>query len=149
MHRITDNRLSSTFPMIGGLCDEKNIESTMLVTTMWDRVDLQTGERREAELLNQYWLEMMELGATSERFDNTEGAAWRIVESIAAKSNKLVFRPKAVDLKKQMMHDNYRLLVEKQRQIVQQLEQDTIKYPELAAEMREEQARIEELYTLR
>jgi len=161
MHRITDNRLAGTphrnLRMFGELCGDKAVERVILVTTMWDKVDLQTGEKREAELLNRYWAAMMDLGATSERFDNTEGPAWKIIESLAAKPKKpeaVLLQEEMVDLKKHLnetkagktLYDNLYLLVEKQRQVVEQLERDAKvqNQPALAAEMREEQARMEE-----
>jgi len=158
MHRITDNRLASTpdrnLQMFGELYGDEVFERVIFVTTMWDKVDLQTGEMREANFLNRNWAGMMDLGARYERFDNTERPAWKIIESLAAKPKAVPLQEEMVDLKRHLnetkagktLYDNLHLLVEKQRQVVEQLERDAKvqNQPALAAEMREEQACMEE-----
>ena len=89
LHRITDNRMIGNphrnLRMFGELCgDHASIKKIMLVTTMWDKVQLEldTGVRRETELFENYWKALINHGASTARFLNSADSAWKIVDLI-------------------------------------------------------------------
>lgn len=51
----------------------------ILTTTMWDEVDSDTGERREAELKSVYWKSMIRRGSSTRRFTLTHNSALEII----------------------------------------------------------------------
>jgi hypothetical protein len=94
LHRITDNRISGTvvknFDMFQKLCGENFFSRVLLTTTMWPTpedpcYDDEEAQclRREAELKENYWKSMMDLGSTTHRFKPTEpDSAWNILNRI-------------------------------------------------------------------
>jgi hypothetical protein len=55
-------------------------KNVVFVTTMWDQVDEEQGSFHEKELMNKYWKGMINLGATTARFDGSSAASWDIIE---------------------------------------------------------------------
>jgi hypothetical protein len=51
----------------------------VLTTTMWDEIDEETGERREAELRSVYWKSMIRRGSSTRRFTLTRNSALEII----------------------------------------------------------------------
>jgi hypothetical protein len=86
LHRITDNRMSGTphrnIRMLGELCGDQAAKKVVLVTTMWDEVQQDTGVFREIELFEKYWNTMISYGASTARFSNSANSAWEIIGSI-------------------------------------------------------------------
>jgi hypothetical protein len=84
LHRISDNRMSGTplknLMMFQKLCGTAALMNVILVTTMWDTVDENTGLKREQELRSDFWKSMLELGCRMVRFDNNFDSAWGIVK---------------------------------------------------------------------
>ena len=54
----------------------------ILATTMWGEVREKTGERREKELKENFWKDMLEDGCRVERFEATYESAWHIIGSL-------------------------------------------------------------------
>ncbi|KAF9526011.1 hypothetical protein CPB83DRAFT_858503 [Crepidotus variabilis] len=88
LHRITDNRMAGTplrnLRVFGKLCggEEEVGKRVVFVTTMWDKLRTQEkGEKREGELM-QYWSPMLDIGASTSRFDDTKISAEKIVNGI-------------------------------------------------------------------
>jgi len=107
MHRITDNRMVGlpyrNLQLFGALCGDKAMEKVMLVTTMWDRIDRETGKGRECELVTRFWAKCLEHHAHHDRFDNAEPSAWRIIQYFVhreALRQVLLLQEELVDLKK-------------------------------------------------
>ncbi|KZP05688.1 hypothetical protein FIBSPDRAFT_655633, partial [Athelia psychrophila] len=84
LHRISDNRVSSTsrrnLNMFQHLCGTIGLPNVILVTTMWAEVKYEDGTRREEELRGHFWESMISLGARMKRFDNTQASAWEILD---------------------------------------------------------------------
>jgi len=55
-------------------------KNVVFITTMWDLVDEEQGSHHEGELMNLYWKGMINLGATTARFDGGAATAWDIIE---------------------------------------------------------------------
>ena len=159
MHRITDNRMAGSpyryLKVFGALCGDKAIEKVMLVTTMWDRVDQETGERRECELVTRFWAKCLKRHAGHDRFDNADSSAWRIIQYFVyreALRQTLLLQEELVDLKKhineitagRMLYDELLELFEKQNRALTLLEHQTQQNPILAAAVEAEKVRTGE-----
>jgi hypothetical protein len=100
LHRIPEyptNEVRSDLTVFGELCKKQFLgkqstgslkqqfpkdayKNVVFVTTMWDQVDEEQGSQHEKELKNKYWRGMINLGATTARFDRTPANAWGIIE---------------------------------------------------------------------
>ncbi|PPR03432.1 hypothetical protein CVT24_012701 [Panaeolus cyanescens] len=110
LHRITDNRMSGSphrnLRMFGQLCGDQASRNVILITTMWDNIEIEVGLRREKELREKFWKMMLKHGSITERFDNREASAWRIVNSILTRSDTakdiLLLQEELVELRKNL-----------------------------------------------
>jgi hypothetical protein len=59
--------------------------NVILATTMWDCVEEETGARRERQLHETIWKEMIVQGCTTKRFEGTYHSPWGIMDSLAQK----------------------------------------------------------------
>ncbi|KAF8157122.1 P-loop containing nucleoside triphosphate hydrolase protein [Crassisporium funariophilum] len=88
-HRISDNRIGGTslknLDMFKKLCGENPLEKIILMTTMWDQVDEETGATRYQDLQKDYWSEMSERGTTA-RFMGTRESALSILTPFILKA---------------------------------------------------------------
>ena len=88
--------------MFGELTGRKGTNNVVLATTMWDKLHPQQddGGKREEGLKKEYWQVMIHHGAGLDRFLNTSGSAWRIVDNIVKRSGNraaLLFQEERVD----------------------------------------------------
>ena len=90
--------------MFGELCGDQAVKKVVLVTTMWDMVQQDTGARRENGLFENYWKTMINYGASTARFSNTPDSAWKIVDLILKEHETEVPPPQEelVDLKRSL-----------------------------------------------
>ena len=108
LHSISDNRIRGSFlknlRILGKLCGDDAFTNVVLATTMWDRVDRSTGERREQGLKQAYWKQMLALGSPTVRFQSTFESAWQIIDIIASKRpiDALLIQEELVDLKRHL-----------------------------------------------
>jgi hypothetical protein len=88
VHRITDNRMTNTLlrnlTVIRNICGDEPLRNVTIMTTFWDREDPKTAAKREREMLEKadWWGYMMEKGAKSRRFFNTEESAHAITSRV-------------------------------------------------------------------
>jgi hypothetical protein len=86
VHRITDNRMTNTLlrnlSVIRNICGDEPLKNVTIMTTFWDKEDLKTAVKREGEMREKtdWWGYMMEKGAKSRRFLNTEESAHNILQ---------------------------------------------------------------------
>jgi hypothetical protein len=70
------------------------LPSIILVTTMWDEVREEAGERRERVLKETFWKEMVARGCRTGRFDGTFETTWDIIGNLSERAQTpLQFRP--------------------------------------------------------
>ena len=97
MHRISDNRMAGTplknLRMFANLCGDGATKNVILVTTMWDLVDANEGQRRLTQLQERYWRGMLAGGSRVAHFDRTYESAWTIVDTIVKKDEGPSSRP--------------------------------------------------------
>ena len=102
LHRISDNRMSGTlqrntqiFEMV---CGPGALQNVILVTTMWNTVNIVTGSMREKELRTDFWKSMISSGSQIARFDYTYQSAWKIL-------NKFTGDPRSLLLQREMVEE--------------------------------------------
>ena len=65
------------------LLESENTFKVIIVTSMWNKVGRrEIAERRERELRTMYWKEMLDVGVNTDRFDDLEITARRIVSHL-------------------------------------------------------------------
>ena len=159
LHRITDNRMAGSphrnLRTFGELCGDQAVKKVVLVTTMWDKVQQDTGVRREKELFENYWRTMINYGASTARFSNSADSAWKIVDIILKQheTEVLLLQEELVDLKralnetqagKTLYSDLQRLLAEQRdtvRSLAEQARDES--NPQLARQLEAELKRIQ------
>lgn len=71
LHRIIDNRMDGpslkNLRMMKQLCGTDSLRNVVLATTMWEKVAIEEGLRREAQLKQEYWNDLIGGGATAAR----------------------------------------------------------------------------------
>jgi hypothetical protein len=91
-HRISDLEMTGVsrknWVMLRKLCGERAFKNVVIVTNMWDDVDLRTGNEREAELMRDdtFFKPALYNGATMTRHDNTLPSAQTIVRLLTKNS---------------------------------------------------------------
>ena len=68
--------------MLEELCGKNALQKVILTTTMWDEVDQEKGETREAELRSRYWRPMLQRNSTINRFRRTRESAFTVIDPI-------------------------------------------------------------------
>ena len=79
--------------MFANLCGDGATKNVILVTTMWDLVHGNEGDRRETQLRERYWKGMLVGGSKVARFKGTYESAWTIVDMIVKKDEGPSSRP--------------------------------------------------------
>lgn len=90
--------------MFAKLCGDGAIKNVVLATTMWSKVNSETGSRRESELEKTYWRGMLDLGSRMMRFEDSFEAAWHMIDEIVTpeadsdQDHALLLQEELVDL---------------------------------------------------
>ncbi|KAF8065330.1 P-loop containing nucleoside triphosphate hydrolase protein [Lyophyllum atratum] len=89
LHKISDNRMSGSarknLDLFEKLCGTNAAERIVLATTMWSRVSKEDGIRRETQMREKFWKDMLSYGSSLKRVEETQSSALAIVDSILAK----------------------------------------------------------------
>jgi chromosome condensin MukBEF ATPase and DNA-binding subunit MukB len=100
LHRISDNRMAGAslknLRMFTSICGLDAMPSVILVTSMWDEVREEAGERREQELKETFWKEMVAHGCRTDRFDRTFETAWDIIGNLSQRAQAPLQLPKDI-----------------------------------------------------
>jgi hypothetical protein len=82
-HRITDTEMEQAsldnLCIFKELCGIHALKSVVLVTTMWDMLDEDTGIQQEKELRDTHWKAMIDQGLSTARYRGTLESAWDIL----------------------------------------------------------------------
>lgn len=141
LHEISQNRMFGSsrknLDMFNKICGQNALKNVVLTTTKWAAITEDMGERRERQLADTYWKEMIRHGSTMARFKGTQASGWEIIGGILSK--------RVVDFV--LIQEE---LVELQRLIPQTEAGQTLRYTlqellkqqqELARELEEQKAR--------
>jgi len=93
LHNILDTRMRYLSGMVTfrrllkRLCDEDQV---FLVSTMWDKVDRQEGDRREAAIKSlEFWQSMIRMGSQVHRHYNNRGSALAIIDLLLSRRGSI------------------------------------------------------------
>lgn len=64
------------------LSSEDGLKNVILATTRWSDVEPVASVKRERELINEYWKDMLDHGSNTIRFTDTPQSAWDIVKIV-------------------------------------------------------------------
>lgn len=70
--------------MFKSLCGTTNLKNVVLATSMWDKVTQEEGQRREQQLINDFWKGLIAYKARTMRHDGTQESALEIANSLLA-----------------------------------------------------------------
>jgi hypothetical protein len=93
------------FRMFEQLCGKNTFRNVILTTTMWDEIDVETGEDREGELKSKSWRNMLEHGSKTGRFMRTRESAFDLIEPLLDASNRrtpVLLQHELVDMGKEL-----------------------------------------------
>ena len=106
LHRISDNRMTGTsrkntdiFEMV---CGPDALQNVILVTTMWDGMDIAIGSQREKELRTYFWQSMIAFGSQIARFESTYQSAWKILNQFTGDALPLLLQKEMVEENKSL-----------------------------------------------
>jgi hypothetical protein len=172
LHRITDNRATGSavksFRILNDICGPEAAKFTVLVTTMWNNLeipgpDFDAAVQRENELKHteECWGSMCRQGSYTRRWTGDEASARSIMDEVMAISNK--YGPATLRIQRELVDEcldlddtcvgrqltrQYGALWQKLRKDLDQLKQGFAKAAklqnrELAAQLRHQQAQME------
>lgn len=85
VHPITKNRMDGTqvssLHIFKNICGER-MSGVTIVSSMWGDIKEDVGERREEELISEYWGEYKKHGCLTQRFNNTQDSAFGIISGM-------------------------------------------------------------------
>jgi len=133
--------------MFEKLCGE-DLRRVVLITTMWDEVETEVGERREEQLSSDYWKTMIERGSSVRRFYQDQKSAFDILAPIIDEVNgrsALLLQKEVVDLGLRLnqttmgrvLHSDIGELVSRQQRYMERIRNE-LKDPTLDPEQLEE-----------
>ena len=86
LHEISQTGMFRTahknLDMFRKLCGDGALRNVVLGTMKWDEVELEVGQRREQELKNIHWKEMLEQGSVIMQVNADSSSVWEIVNRI-------------------------------------------------------------------
>ncbi|EEU42228.1 uncharacterized protein NECHADRAFT_6950, partial [Fusarium vanettenii 77-13-4] len=94
LHRILDNRMSgsamTSLNLFQDIVGDSALKNVILVTTMWNKLraeDIAEADRREQELLDDFWRPMIDNGSFATQFRGTSDKAAALVYHLAEKQS--------------------------------------------------------------
>ncbi|KAJ8469412.1 hypothetical protein ONZ45_g16901 [Pleurotus djamor] len=174
MHRISDNRMTGeplkNLRMFAQLCGSVAAERVIFTTTMWGRLSSPIiGEKREKELKERFWRDMIEKNAKVARFEASYDSAWQVIglANDSVRTEALLLEEEMVDLKKKLsetgagrtLWDTLQKQLDEEKKLLNELcaEAEKQDNPQLAADLRAQyeqvrqqlQATFQQVQTLR
>ncbi|KAF8811587.1 P-loop containing nucleoside triphosphate hydrolase protein [Phlegmacium glaucopus] len=108
-HRISNTQMAATsvkhLRIFEELCGKNALQNVILVTTMWDEVDEDSGKLAEEMMKTKYWNKMLERNSTTGRFLGTRESALHLLLPFIDAANKrtsLLLQQEMVDMKKKL-----------------------------------------------
>jgi len=92
LHDISQGRFSGTarrnLEVFNRLCGDAALDKVVLGTTKWSRLSQDDGLRREDELKEVHWKEMVNKGSQVRRFEGTQESAWKVVSVFLERASR-------------------------------------------------------------
>lgn len=124
-----------------------------LATTMWSETLPETGARREKELKRSFWDDMIKMGCTVQRFDDSYESAWKVIGKLPTERENVILSRKIYDDKKRLnetaagvkLTEELQRLIKNQKDATNRLAEQVEKQdnPVLVEELTKRRARIE------
>ncbi|KAF5348460.1 hypothetical protein D9756_009604 [Leucocoprinus leucothites] len=164
LHRITDNRMAGSplknLRMFGNLCGDHAASRVILVSTMWEKVNPEVGERREVQLKNDFWKGLIERGSKVDRLRSSKTQeAWRTVNDLIKTADNrevVLLQQEIVDLERKLneteagksLHSDLQKLLFDQKETLKSLLAQVEKSddPRLKAELEKEYKKIQKQF---
>lgn len=106
LHRISDDRVAgSTYTnlqVFANMCGQSAMPRVCLVTTMWSETHTDKATRREQELKETFWKDMIAAGCNVKRFENSYQSAWQIVGKMPPDQETIILSHEVYDDKKML-----------------------------------------------
>ncbi|KAM0232475.1 hypothetical protein ACHAP5_010728 [Fusarium lateritium] len=112
LHRISDPRMQGSGKMsinlLIRLCGRNALKNVVLVTTMWEKVEIEVGERRENELesTEEFWGYMKRHGSQTRRHYNNEESARSVLSIFIPESPDIQPETVALAIQKELADDH-------------------------------------------
>ena len=140
VQRITDPRVSGgvlrNLAVMKRMIGIQNYPYLTMVTTMWDIVNEDLGDMREAELKSKFWADLLTSGAKVARFSGDQKSALAIVDTIKGPQNlPLTIAQEIVDNKLDLDQTTAGSYLE--REVLNNSSADVIDLRRMLAEQRE------------
>ncbi|PPQ72512.1 hypothetical protein CVT26_004027 [Gymnopilus dilepis] len=107
LHDISQPRMLGTYrknlDMFSKLCGKDAWDSVLLVTNKWGEVKEDVGGKREVQLRDKFWGEMLKHGAQMSRFFNDSSSAWTIVQELLMRSMKSNFESRLLRIQAELV----------------------------------------------
>jgi hypothetical protein len=145
LHRIPDVRVGGSgvanLKMFRSLCGDTNLGSVVLATTMWDSIDKETGDNREAMLMQDtnLWAPMIEYGSKVMRHDSKKVSGCNILQYLLNRRTRVT-----LEIQKELVDENKKLdATQAGHALITEMERLKKRYEErlAALEMQLEEAR--------
>lgn len=136
------------------------MKNVIFLSTMWEKVNPEMGNRREDELRQKFWKPMIDKGSRMDRLERaTFEDAWRVLEQLITEHEQrevILLQQEVVDLGKRLdetqagknLYNPFQKLLHEQKTVLNGLIEQ-IKNPsneEVKKRLQEEAARIEEQF---
>jgi hypothetical protein len=96
LHQINKNRIGSEglrlLRIFTAIWGDEALPNVALVSTMWSKVDLGEGIRRDIELRGDIWQRLVSKGSAMFQYNDSTGMAETIVNKLAIKSGSIVLK---------------------------------------------------------
>ncbi|KZP21707.1 hypothetical protein FIBSPDRAFT_1019537 [Athelia psychrophila] len=157
LHRISDNRMAGSplknLIMVASMCGQAAMPRVILGTTMWSEVPGDVAVRRDNELRNIFWKDMLAQGCKVQPFSDSYESAWKMIGMLPTTREDVILSSEIIEDKKRlnetvagvMLNSELRRLIADQKDAAVRLERQarTEGNPVLVAEMELRKAEIE------
>jgi hypothetical protein len=84
------------------VCGSGALKNVILVTTLWDTIDMATGSLREEESRTDFWKAMITYGSQIARLEYTYQSAWKILNQFTGDALPLLLQKEMAEEKKSL-----------------------------------------------
>lgn len=144
LHEITQARMAGTairnLEMFKKLCGNDALVNVVLGTTKWGELRPEVGQKREKQLAESFWKDMIQRGSIMMQVHDDASSAWRIVHHILANTSidfvliqdELVEHRKALSQTTagQMLRYTMEELLEQRQKIARQMKEENGAIPD-------------------
>lgn len=159
LHDISQTRMLGTMRkslvMFRQLCGDDALKNVILGTTKWGDVKRDVGIKREQQLAETHWKEVIDHGAEMAQFRNTQKSALAIIDLIVNRNQAkaLLIQEEVVDLQLSLpeteagkaLRSTLDQLLQAQKDMAQRLPEDDERFQENQEQLRSTLKQIEEL----